>query len=724
MSVQAWRVIEKTVTSGSGPYELLGADKTFERFRERVADGGKVVVTMINPGRDEAEEFLATLTYGTPDTLTRVKTITSSDSDAAISFGPGSKIVMLCVPSYATAALDKFKLPVRAAVLVNYTLSSVTAGSTFDGLTLAAGDRVLLGGQTTASQNGIYVVQSSGSPVRATDFWAGDTVAGSMIPVLAASYAGQLFVCTSAAGSDIVNTSSLVFSGSGLLPVADSSAIVKGSVDATKKLRFEVDGFTTGTTRVVTFPDADINLSASGSGTFQPLDAELSAVAGLTSAANKGIHFTGSGTASTHDLTSAGRDLVGAADVAAQRTALGLGDAALKNVDVTGGVASKAYVDTAVTGLLEFKGSIDASANPNFPAAEKGDAYVITAAGKVGGASGRSVDVGDVVVASADNAGGTEASVGTSWAAMEHNLQGALLAANNLSDVTSASTARTNLGLGTAAVQNEAYFALAGHTHSSLASLAVSDLTAGRIVLASTSGELVDSSTVLVDVSNGAISLCTTNTSGQLNVKSRSTTVPTVTYVAVASQTAAVQRLLASDETTLLFETTSGGVVRCVGGSASTPGFSFVGDTDTGVYSDAANQIFVCTGGVLRLTINSTGMTLATGSLKARSDPRTSFATDTSTLTHSVATWEGSGVTAQAQSLTIANPTGTPVDLQPAMMRLKDNGTSRSITWGSEFRSMGATLPTATTAGKWMYMHFRYNSTDTKWDLMALVIQA
>jgi len=89
--------------------------------------------------------------------------------------------------------------------------------------------------------------------------------------------------------------------------------------------------------------------------------------------------------------------------------------------------AIKAYVDNAVTGLLDLKGSTDCSTNPNYPAGSKGDTYVVTVAGKIGGASGKSVEVGDVYVASADNAGGDEASVGTSWFVIEHNLQGALL---------------------------------------------------------------------------------------------------------------------------------------------------------------------------------------------------------------------------------------------------------------------------------------------------------
>jgi hypothetical protein len=38
-----------------------------------------------------------------------------------------------------------------------------------------------------------------------------------------------------------------------------------------------------------------------------------------------------------------------------------------------------------ITGLLDFKGSTDASANPNYPAASKGDFYVVSVAGKIGG---------------------------------------------------------------------------------------------------------------------------------------------------------------------------------------------------------------------------------------------------------------------------------------------------------------------------------------------------
>lgn len=72
-----------------------------------------------------------------------------------------------------TTGAGTWKAPVRAAQTTNVTLAG-GAPSTVDGVALAAADRVLVTGQTTASQNGIYVVQTlgtgaNGTWVRATD---------------------------------------------------------------------------------------------------------------------------------------------------------------------------------------------------------------------------------------------------------------------------------------------------------------------------------------------------------------------------------------------------------------------------------------------------------------------------------------------------------------------------------------------------------------------------
>jgi hypothetical protein len=68
----------------------------------------------------------------------------------------------------AVVGID-WKPSVRAATDGNRELLEMENGEVLDGVTLATGDRVLVKNQTDATTNGIYVVQASGAPVRATD---------------------------------------------------------------------------------------------------------------------------------------------------------------------------------------------------------------------------------------------------------------------------------------------------------------------------------------------------------------------------------------------------------------------------------------------------------------------------------------------------------------------------------------------------------------------------
>ena len=81
-------------------------------------------------------------------------------------------------------------------------------------------------------------------------------------------------------------------------------------------------------------------------------------------------------------------------------------------------------------------------------------------------------------------------------------------------------------------------------------------------------------------------------------------------------------------------------------------------------------------------------------------------------------------ITAQAADLVIANPTGTPTEGQALLIRIKDNGTARAISFGSEYRALGITLPTTTVLSKTMYLGCVRNVADTKWDVIGLSQEA
>lgn len=80
-------------------------------------------------------------------------------------------------------------------------------------------------------------------------------------------------------------------------------------------------------------------------------------------------------------------------------------------------------------------------------------------------------------------------------------------------------------------------------------------------------------------------------------------------------------------------------------------------------------------------------------------------------------------ITALAANTVIGAPTGTPVNGQSLVYRLKDNGSARTIGWNAVFRGVGCTLPSTTVAGKTLYVGFFYNAEASKWDCPAALAQ-
>jgi len=91
-------------------------------------------------------------------------------------------------------------------------------------------------------------------------------------------------------------------------------------------------------------------------------------------------------------------------------------------------VVSKYLLNSPALNAMTFKGVIDCSANPNYPAADAGDTYKVSVAGKIGGASGVNVEAGDILLCIADGTvSGNQATVGMYWSIEQANIDGAVI---------------------------------------------------------------------------------------------------------------------------------------------------------------------------------------------------------------------------------------------------------------------------------------------------------
>ncbi len=130
--------------------------------------------------------------------------------------------------------------------------------------------------------------------------------------------------------------------------------------------------------------------------------------------------------------------------------------------------------------------------------------------------------------------------------------------------------------------------------------------------------------------------------------------------------------------------------------------------------------------------ISLQGDTLIDGSLdmnnnrikKAVINPSVQEAANAATFTINSDQETDGVLTAMSANTTIAAPTGTPVQSQSLIFRFKDDGSARTLTWNAIFRAIGVTLPTTTTASKLLYVGCKYNSTDTKWDVVSVQEEA
>ena len=111
--------------------------------------------------------------------------------------------------------------------------TSFENGDTIDGVVLATGDRILIKNQADPKENGIYTVNASGAPTRATDFDATAEITNAVVAITkGTSNADTVWICTS--DSPTIGVDNIAFAQVGSSLTKASQAEAEAAADDTK----------------------------------------------------------------------------------------------------------------------------------------------------------------------------------------------------------------------------------------------------------------------------------------------------------------------------------------------------------------------------------------------------------------------------------------------------------------------------------------------------------
>jgi hypothetical protein len=177
--IASFNATDFTVTTGA---VTLNAERVEDIVGNLVVGGTGIDATYTDGAGTLSIDIDSTVTTNSGTQTLTNKTLGSGTALSANLNAGTNKITNLGTPTdgtdaatkaYVDAVSEGLHIHEAAKVYVGTNITIATdleAGDIIDGVTLAAGMRVLVNGQTTQSQNGVYVVAVSGGPTRALDF--------------------------------------------------------------------------------------------------------------------------------------------------------------------------------------------------------------------------------------------------------------------------------------------------------------------------------------------------------------------------------------------------------------------------------------------------------------------------------------------------------------------------------------------------------------------------
>ena len=259
-------------------------------------------VTLSKLATQSASSVLANTTGGAAvpaavDIITTFKTaLALTKADVGLSNVDNTSDASKPAPATARSVVR-----VRAASTTNITISTaLNNGDGLDGVTLATNDLVLVAGQSSAAENGIYTVAAS--PARSTDYAAFADLPGLIAIVNEGAVAADTeWHCTSNAGGTIGSTAVTFVQYGGPSGVGGRAMLVAADQAALQT----AIGLAVGTN-------------------VQAFDALLTSIAAAPMVADRYLYGTGTDTVALGTITTAGRAILDDADASAQLTTLGV----------------------------------------------------------------------------------------------------------------------------------------------------------------------------------------------------------------------------------------------------------------------------------------------------------------------------------------------------------------------------------------------------------------